>query len=533
MAFLNCANALKPILPKSQVWCVDGDSKFVLQIRPPQYWRIEVPNKTADEILKVEELKRVFDEILLFEKTPCPFQRNFVVELPKIQTPVKKKPWKPVARPKIESPYPEEEERHSILRTPPRSSSYSPSWGSRTSTKSRSPSPLSALDEETRSVASKVDVGEQSIKRLAFTSIETIPALEDVVEEQAASQVSEELEPSLIEFGEYTGIDDSNDKFSESLEDNVYPSQDEYQPVVEKETRPQALQNLSRSITAPPVLSLITSPPSGHRTRSPSPLHGRNVESRSDFSSSVESFHSVQSWHSPLAPPSPPASAPTSPTSTYPYPHQEIIIHKRSAHSREASDITISPETTRTWDRIAAISEAEVRPINASSSPKTPPTSTVDESEKSEEEPSEVLTPPTVRPTIRHRATTSSNSRRRALSPLPPAVNLFSPSRRRRNQPGRLQTARHLPTAIIQKTYEILLSPPSHLFHLMVSIASKIAAGEWRGVLSGHGEAVHWDFEDEYGGDGLFEDDYGISLPRPQAKARSSAREAGGSWEVD
>jgi len=68
----------------------------------------------------------------------------------------------------------------------------------------------------------------------------------------------------------------------------------------------------------------------------------------------------------------------------------------------------------------------------------------------------------------------------------------------------------------------------------MISIATKIAAGEWRGMLSSHGEAVHWDFEDEYGGDPWFEDDYNMGPPRFQNKAKStSSNVTGGSWEVD
>ncbi len=68
----------------------------------------------------------------------------------------------------------------------------------------------------------------------------------------------------------------------------------------------------------------------------------------------------------------------------------------------------------------------------------------------------------------------------------------------------------------------------------MLSIASKIAAGEWRGVLSGHGEAVHWDFEDEYGANAIYEDDYGMSLSTTQTKGKnSSTNVTGGSWEVD
>jgi hypothetical protein len=68
----------------------------------------------------------------------------------------------------------------------------------------------------------------------------------------------------------------------------------------------------------------------------------------------------------------------------------------------------------------------------------------------------------------------------------------------------------------------------------MISIASKIAAGEWRGVLSGYGEAVHWDFEDEYGGNDLFEDDYGINVSNPYNRSKTTSSNAtGGSWEVD
>lgn len=78
----------------------------------------------------------------------------------------------------------------------------------------------------------------------------------------------------------------------------------------------------------------------------------------------------------------------------------------------------------------------------------------------------------------------------------------------------------------------------------MLNIASKIAAGEWRGVLLGHGEAVHWDFEDEYATmPGRFEDDYGVDLIRPSSKGKDSksqnnttantAFDNNNSWEVD
>ncbi|KAL6356957.1 hypothetical protein LRP88_10570 [Fusarium phalaenopsidis] len=70
VAFLNCGSALQPILPKSQCWCIDEvNSKFVLQIRRPNYWRIELPVQDPEDQTRAEALKGVFDKILQFEKT--------------------------------------------------------------------------------------------------------------------------------------------------------------------------------------------------------------------------------------------------------------------------------------------------------------------------------------------------------------------------------------------------------------------------------------------------------------------------------
>ncbi|KAK8022475.1 inheritance of peroxisomes protein 1-domain-containing protein [Apiospora rasikravindrae] len=100
VAFLSCGAALQPILPKSQCWCIAEDnSQFVLQIRRPQYWRIEVPVADAEEVQQALHLRDVFDNILLFEKTECPFERSFTVELPpRPETPVIKKPWTSVGK---------------------------------------------------------------------------------------------------------------------------------------------------------------------------------------------------------------------------------------------------------------------------------------------------------------------------------------------------------------------------------------------------------------------------------------------------
>jgi hypothetical protein len=510
----------------------------------------------------VDELKRVLDQVLRFEKTPCPFQRDFTVELPEEpQTPIKKRPWRPVERQSLAEPL-------DLSRS--RSSSRSRSQAPISKQSSPKLEPVEDIAASTTSDELSKSIQRPDVPRLV-SRIETISQTQDAkismldksnLSGDEATQIMPNddtdrsnsdsiavetksncrdgsLQPSLFEnpdsenrFDSYVDSEEDNDSFSDATDDTRLTlkgrSEPFYQPLNAESERekPQALQNCSRSVTAPPVLSLITSPPSRHRTKSTSPLrYSTNVDSISNFSSSVDSFHSVQSWHSPLAPPSPPASQPSSPAGTFPYPHENIVLPKRPAPERDISEQTILAETPHKWDNtIDDVSDPTSPP------PRTPPLVN-DEGGKSDEEPSEIATPPTVRPQIKHRATTSSNSRRRALSPLPPAVNLFSPPRRR---PRKLQTTRHLPTAIIQKTCEILLSPPSHLFHLMISIATKIAAGEWRGMLSSHGEAVHWDFEDEYGSDPWFEDDYNMGPPRLQNQAKTSSNNiAGGSWEVD
>lgn len=516
-----------------------------------------MPNQSSDEKERVEELKKVLEQVLRFEKTPCPFQRDFVVELPEPpKTPVRKRPWKPVERSKDDPPlFPGPAAPHTNTpRTPSTNSSSSSPLREYAASEAGTHVSLLGLkeaEEEEEDLQDGSETPDPTNKDLDISSMDSVVSAPDFSDEKAPvphledqdEQSSERgsLEPSLLEtsvaqpiFGNYAEFDEESDKFSDTADETELTPrghrQPNYQPLTfesEKDVRPQVMLN-SRSITAPPVLSLITSPPSKHRSNSPSRC-STAVESDSDFSSSVESFHTTQSWHSPLAPPSPPASGPSSPSSSYPYPHHNIILPKRPHHTRDTSEITVIPDTPRVWD-MNETTNPESTSRSSSPHPQTP-TLITDAGEKSDEEQFEVLTPPTVKPTIRHRATTSSNSRRRALSPLPPAVNLFSPPRRRSR---RLQTARHLPTAIIQKTCEILLSPPSHLFHLMISIASKIAAGEWRGVLSGHGDSVHWDFEDDYSGEGWFEDDYGVRLSNDQARAKTtSANVPGGSWEVD
>ncbi|KAF3390340.1 hypothetical protein F1880_009057 [Penicillium rolfsii] len=97
--FLKCGNVVRAILKNSQCWCVDGVSKFVLRIRPLTYYRIELPNETAEDKALVEDLKAALPTVLRYEVTPCPFKRAFTVDLPEeAMAPRRKKAWKPKER---------------------------------------------------------------------------------------------------------------------------------------------------------------------------------------------------------------------------------------------------------------------------------------------------------------------------------------------------------------------------------------------------------------------------------------------------
>lgn len=77
----------------------DGESTFVLRVRPLTYYRIELPNSTENNEQYAVELKNVFPRILRYEITPCPFKRGFTVEIPE-ESKIRKrrKAWRPKGR---------------------------------------------------------------------------------------------------------------------------------------------------------------------------------------------------------------------------------------------------------------------------------------------------------------------------------------------------------------------------------------------------------------------------------------------------
>jgi hypothetical protein len=69
-------------MKRSQCWCVDGVSKFVLRVLMDAYYRIELPGETEEDLEMVEKFKVTLEKVCHYERTPCPFARTFTVEVP-------------------------------------------------------------------------------------------------------------------------------------------------------------------------------------------------------------------------------------------------------------------------------------------------------------------------------------------------------------------------------------------------------------------------------------------------------------------
>ncbi|KAL8785740.1 MAG: hypothetical protein Q9213_003207 [Squamulea squamosa] len=473
VAFLKSGTTLKPILAKSQCWCVDGESKFVLPVGPHTFYRIELPNLTAEDRAKVEDFKRMLGKVLQYETTPCPFKRGFTVDLPeKLKTPVRKKPWKPRDRPPPGS-VPERsrktEWQHRL-------------WGK---------SPVLADHPSTPDVNLE---GEE--KRL---DEHTEPVLEDSAGSSELSQDSEATDDSDLTPKHLTR-----------------PGREAIDPY-KTPTRPKPLKT-GRATTAPPQLSLRTTPPSDSSNED---LQRPNLPGDVvSLSSSVDSFYS---FHSPISPlPSSPRFLEhpmLSPSDGL----DGIAIAKTRNHKRDDSELTVTAHSDELEVHPESITLDQAADPVFPEIPQTPPL-VCDTTSQSEENSPEIITPPSMgMPRLR-------KSKCRSQSPLPSPANLYSPSSR--------LSGHHLTTAILQKTCSMLLGPPVSLVALMLNIASRIMNGTYDGFPLGYVGSSQkipcsWDFSDtDQATDD--EDDYGFALDKlPSSKSSSRSKDMGGSWEID
>lgn len=683
VAFLSCGAALQPILPKSQCWCIDEDnSRFILQIRRPQYWRIELPVTDPQDLFRATLLRDVFDKILLFEKTECPFERSFTVQLPDPpETPVKKKAWTAEGKNLISFPFqpdlsptahaPKAISRGERAITISRRSSLV-DFESIADDKAQKRYSLGARDSSFQENASDSQVYKDAdtpgrlgltvfqapssrdndvvVRASERTEVNPRASLEHIAQDPRVASVPRfsSTGTDLQQYSEFLTLDSSlNDteaayeerrsrplegpgldlssgqtKDNESyLYDKLYrfekqeetagvepfwkendsgagghgaqmqefvvgagsPTIDFPGPAI-VETQPQyslsdqqnngifesensnteddpapfegsggvAPVNLARkrisrmlagrSFTAPPQLTPMASTSTSEKQatagRVMPPQPQQSPAKGQSPSVSTDSFHSVQSWHSSIAPPL------ASPCLEAPSMHDFSPETDSAERSGPPSQVNFSSNDTTTPENSMKVfpSSPVVSDSCGSAEPTLRPAQfNMDEryQESIDSESSLGLSRLSTfenRLRVRRRSHGGNLSAgRRALSPPPPAANIFSPSPRQASR-SRLAVVRELPTTILQKTFEILLSPPSYLINLILKVAAKIAAGEWRGLVFGFGEAgeqipVQWD----YYSDGEFSelsdsDDYALtthssanhdSVPRTNLRHRN------------
>ncbi len=454
VAFLSCGTALQPILPKSQCWCIDeASSKFILQIRRPQYWRIEVPvGDDGENDERARRLREVLDHILQFEKTPCPFKRAFTVELPELPTPLKKKPWTPVKCPETDgAPAPTQAKLKTTQQGKQAQAARSPSPPSpeppispaqRRQTSPSTPAPpvkftrrewLAMLESQKRGDGEEVDEYGRRV----------VPAL--VAEHE---QRIMDLKASEIEVNKMGSPWRNTGSFSS-------PSGGSGSGMPRDRATSLASDNSAARSSAWPSLD-------------------RRWLEESDHSTTADSsspFNSLRSWLSSggkAAQASSPPSSTSGSVSSFP-----------NSNGADASGIPPS---------LSSLYEDARRMFNGNGTLAT------------------AIEQQQLQPRIRHRATTSSISMSNHPA-LPAAVDIIAPSHLRNlHRSGRattrLEAMRRIPGSIIYRVFEILLAPPSYLLTLMLRIAARILSGEWRGFAVGKntdtGESipVQWDYTD-------------------------------------
>ena len=454
--FFHFGNSKLPraVLPKSQCWCVDGHSKFVMKARDECY-RIELPNTGDFEVKQVEEFKRVLPKVLRYEVTPCPFKRGFQVDLPEPpKEPVVVRPWRPkqASQPAVTQTFIE-----------PQFMEESPGrWALRRNNAEGVESPMT-----------QPNTGDAS-------SLET-------------SNLAEDLELSQLHGDDTSSEGPGSSPLAPITEDIPGAAAGTHDKFFKTPDRSSAPRNQTW-VTAAPQLALGTEPASDITKET-------TVTSYPPLPSSASNLEHFRSFHSPISPlpPSPPYSDPPSPTPLIGE-DMGLDVSRSRAHKRGPSEVTITADSAmfepqlRTEPAMAVLDDnVNVDAFSVNQKQSSTPTP-IPSSSKSSSSPlwpeSPTLSP---RTEIKQRRI----SRQRSRSPLPPALSqisstssssasFYSPTSTRLST----STGHHLTTAILQKTCSILLGPPVQLVALMMSMARRIARGAYGGLTFGYGFAA-------------------------------------------
>ena len=454
ICFLNSGTFLRHLVARSQLWCVDGISKFVLKVGPTSFYRIEFPPDSADDKEKIEEFKAAVTQILQFEKTPSPFVTGQLEADERPVTPVRRQSLQPRERAK----------KWQLNKI----------W-----------EPEDA-DHRARLRSSSGNRAVEGIKRRHLQ----VDGTDSNDSDDAASINGSDERNESGDAGSTSEVESLVGKAMAKL-----PIERPQSPVL----LPKPLviprrTNYARSFTVPlrqtapvspllPAASIVDAEPD----KEPDAI---------SIVSSHDSFHTID-------------DAATSPSETASFVsakseqeddltrHSNIIEQfaalQAPSHSRCTSRTLSMPNTPRP----TKIGRAE------QSDPSTPALISDSDDEVPDTTWADAITPPDGMRLRRLNRRMSGVSQRPALEPLPHPSALFKQSK----QP------RTMSSALIQKTYSILMGPPTHLVAMMLRIAARIVqglpiiysphpgekmAGSWESSAS---EEDEWD-----------EDDYGIPL---------------------
>ncbi|KAJ8111599.1 hypothetical protein OPT61_g5849 [Boeremia exigua] len=466
VSFLNSGNLLHTIFPRSQCWCVDGQSIFVLRIRQDSFYRMELPFETDDDKAKVEQFKSVLGQVLHFEKTQCPFTRSFEVDLPeRPRTPPRKRPAR---RPTQKA------KKWTFDKT------WMPEDGPRPSTpvlEGSDSANTSSYEEDDRS-SIHTDTSDVPVPETPNTVFDNTPPPKVARRLSVAERAQLFQSPRSVTAPIHTIRDRSSS--SASLMGCI--------PEISKEEEKEH-QEQERNIR-------------------PAVVERKLSTDAASLLSSTDSFHSLYTARRSPTPPFLDAEAELLDPWADSMPKQDNT-RGRTRHRRDLSELTVRAASTDHIDKTVAVTPvAPLQPITTpsidvrpSSAPHTPPLVSDSDEDSLGQHSLDVPTPPNA---IRMRKLTGA-SPRRAFSPMPHPQNLCFPTRPKPDQ--------KFTTALVRKTYEIVLGPPQHLVSLMLRIAASISNGfgfsTYRvrrtntipGSWESSGEEDEWE-----------EDDFGIPL---------------------
>ena len=448
VSFLNSGLLLHPILKRSQCWLVDEQSKFVLRVREGSYYRVELPYNTEEEKAQVDEFKKALSRVLQYEKTPSPFRKGYVPE--SIEPP--KTPVKRSSRPR------EKAKKWRLNKVwEPEDPEHRKQW-----------SPQNTQEEDPASWRKHLRP-----RMVAADSADSASSHSTTEDEGTTTDESAEDGSSKEDV-----VDNVRSKIAHIEESPQAP----LALPIQLRSRPDA----TRSITAPPQLLVDTT--SGAELEALSRIPSRESDTAS-VASSHDSYYSVD--EAAIA-----AEAREHVPDLIDHEHMSTINAARSNHSRQISEITITPSTP------TPLSNRE--DAREPSDPSTP--TLVSDTEDEQDLPFlDAVTPPdTIRLRRIPQHLSDDPDHEHALQSLRHRNSFYNS-----NAPSR---KRAISAALVQKAYSLLVGPPSHLVSLMLDIAARIVrsmqgARDMSRRMPGAWNSSHAEEEDEWE-----EDDFGIPL---------------------